>query len=70
MARFLGASPTSHTIFVNTLSLIGSNGVLLCEVTFTTTTSLSWNGWFHFTTSASKLVSGSVLGVLEACGTL
>jgi len=36
---------------------------LLCEVTFTTTTSLSWNGWFHFTTCASKLVSGSVLGV-------
>jgi len=32
-------------------------------VTFTTTTSLSWNGWFHFTNSASKLVSGSVMGV-------
>jgi len=38
-------------------------GFLLCEVIFTTTTSLSWNGWFHFTTSASKLVSGCVLGV-------
>jgi len=63
MARFLGAFPTSRTFFVKTTSMIGSNGFLLCEVTFTATTSLSWNGWFHFTASASKLVSGSVLGV-------
>ena len=39
---------------------------MLCEVTFTTTTSLSWNEWFHFTTSTSKLVSGSVLRVFES----
>jgi len=38
-------------------------GFLLCEVTFTITKSLSWNGWFYFTTSASNLVSGSVLRV-------
>jgi len=31
MARFLGTFQTSHTFFVNTTSLIGSNGFLLCE---------------------------------------
>ena len=48
MARFSGAFPTSHIFSVNTTSLIGiAYGFLLCEVTFTTTTSLSSYGWFH-----------------------
>jgi len=48
MARFMGAFPTSHTFFVSTTSLIGiAYGFLLFEVTFRTTTSLSWKGWFH-----------------------
>ena len=33
------------------------------DATFTITMSLSRNGWFHFITNASKLVSGSELGV-------
>ena len=44
--------------------------ILLREVTFTTTTPLSWNGWLHFTTSASKLVSGFCFGSFWKRGTL
>ena len=32
-------------------------GFLLCEVTFTTTMSLSCNGWFHLTTIATQSLS-------------
>ena len=65
-ARFLGAFPTSQAFFVNTTSVISSIWIPIVwghihnhNVTF-------MNGWFHFITSASKLVSGSVLGVSEA----
>ena len=44
--------------------------ILLREVTFTTTTPLSWNGWLYFTTSASKLVSGFCFGSFWKRGTL
>ena len=45
-------------------------GFLLCEVTFTMTKSISWNGLFHFTSSTSKLVSGSCVVSFRKHGTL